>query len=68
MLSEIIRPLQKQVELLDIDFGELKVEKIPEKTGKTARYFILLKLACKNINDGIKLLKEADKELKRSLQ
>jgi hypothetical protein len=68
MLEEVVRPINKQIQLLEVEFGELKLEKEVAKTGKTAAYFIYIKLACKALTYGVELLHKAEKEMKRSLQ
>jgi hypothetical protein len=68
MLSDVITPVKKQIQLLEVEFGELKVEKEVVKTGKNARYFIYVKLACKALGYAVVLLEKAEKEYERSVQ
>jgi hypothetical protein len=68
MLNDVIVPIIKQKQILEIEFGELKVEKEVIKTGKTARYFIYINLACRALTYAVSLLEKAEKELKRNLQ
>lgn len=68
MLNDVMVPITKQKQILEVEFGELQVEKEVIKTGKTARYFIFIKLACKALGYAVSFLEKADKESKRSLQ
>lgn len=68
MIEDIKKPIEKQIQILNIEFGELEVEKVVEKTGKNAAYFIYIKLACKALSYAVELLEKAEKERKRSIQ
>lgn len=68
MLQDVIKPINKQIQLLNVEFGELEVEKNIEKTGKNAAYFIYIKLACKALDYAVELLERAEKARQRSIQ
>lgn len=68
MLEDVVKPINKQIQLLNVEFGELEVEKNIEKTGKNAAYFIYVKLACKALSYGVELLEKAEKARQRSVQ
>ena len=68
MLTDVIVPIIKQKQILEVEFGELQVEKEVIKTGKTARYFIYISLACKALTYAVSSLEKAEKESKRNLQ
>jgi hypothetical protein len=68
VIKDIKKPIEKQIQLLNIEFGELEIEKTIEKTGKNASYFIYIKLACKALSYAVKLLDKAEKARQRSMQ
>jgi hypothetical protein len=68
MLNDVIIPINKQKQILEVEFGELLIEKEILKTGRTAKYFIYVKLACKALSYALKFLEKADLESKRGLQ
>jgi hypothetical protein len=68
MLNDVVVPINKQIQILNVEFGELEVERNVEKTGKNASYFIYVKLACKALTYAVELLEKAEKARKRSIQ
>jgi hypothetical protein len=68
MLQDVIKPVEKQIQILNVEFGELEVEKNIAKTGKNAAYFIYVKLACKALNYAVELLGKAEQARQRSIQ
>ena len=67
-MEDLIRPIQKQIQLLEVEEGELTVEKHESKTGKTTAYFALISLAIAFLKQGVKALEMAEKEFKGSRQ
>lgn len=68
MLTDLLPPIQKQIQILEIEFGNLSVEKSVHKTGQNAAYFLYVKLACKALSYGVELLKKAENERQKALQ
>ena len=68
MVADLIPPIKKQIQLLEIEFGNLTVEKTVEKTGQNAAYFLYIKLACKALSYGVELMKKAEQQRQKALQ
>jgi hypothetical protein len=61
MIKDVIRPIDKQIQILEIEIGELKVEKSTAKTGKSRQYY-------EHIVDAITALELAKYSLNKALQ
>jgi len=68
MLNDVIYRIKKQAQWLDVEAGELKINKNPELTGKRVGYFINVSVAKILLDRAMKYLEKAQKDYDRNIQ
>jgi len=68
MLNDVIYRIKKQTQWLDIEEGELKINKSAVTTGKKLGYFINIGIAKIYLNYAMKHLTKAQQDFDRNIQ
>ena len=68
MLNDVIYRIKKQSQWLDVEAGELKINKNPQTTGKKIGYFINVSIAKVFLDRAMKYLEKAQKDFDGNIQ
>lgn len=68
MLNDVIHRIKKQAQWLDVEFGELRINKNATKTGKRVKYFTSVYWAKFYLDRATEYLEKAQKDFDSNIQ